>query len=553
MTPETPSKVDFLRQVRFFKDLEPSDLAQIAARLEESSRPAEEVVFKQGEAGDYFYIILSGEVLVLQQDGDQEQELIRLHNHDTFGEEALYFDQPRSATIKTLTNTEFYYLTKANFDWMLRTFPAIEPYLSVYANSYRLARRYKLEWLGKNEMVAIMDRRHPIRLIIDLWWVTLGIFFLLAIIAVLGFVTSQLGLPLGEQSVLWWIGGFIVLLGLALWVWAIFEWRNDFFVVTNIRVVWRERILLRSSSRQEAPLRQIQSLNTQTRSIFERMFKVGDVTVRTFNSTLIMTDVRRPVHMVKIIEDYMLRARRRKQQVELEQIRYTIRQRLGFSDDEAEPPVLEEQVPTAVTSNELFFNPFKTRVQQGKVINYRKHWSVFLGHAWLPLLSFSLVLLATFLSLILYPNWNLVLVEFLVILILVGWLGYHYIDWLNDLYQLTEDRIIDREKKPLGKELTRSAPLKNIQSLGHEIPNLLGLILNVGTVRINVGDDTLDFGGVHNPALVHQDISRYMEDLIRREEQAKDEQERNRMATWLEIYHDEAEQQRRSERRWDFG
>ena len=52
---------------------------------------------------------------------------------------------------------------------------------------------------------------------------------------------------------------------------------------------------------------------------------------------------------------------------------------------------------------------------------------------------------------------------------------------------VTRDRIIDRDKKPFGKESFRSAPIKNIQSVGHQIPNTIGLILNVGNVRINVG------------------------------------------------------------------
>ena len=118
---------------------------------------------------------------------------------------------------------------------------------------------------------------------------------------------------------------------------------------------------------------------------------------------------------------------------------------------------------------------------------------------------------------------------------------------------MTKDSVIDSEKKPLGKETTRSAPIKNIQSLGHEIPNFIGLILNVGVVRITVGEATLDFVGVFDPALVHQDISRRMEDVIADEERAKAEQEHNRMVTWLGIYHEEAEVNRRPKKRWDFG
>jgi hypothetical protein len=133
---------------------------------------------------------------------------------------------------------------------------------------------------------------------------------------------------------------------------------------------------------------------------------------------------------------------------------------------------------------------------------------------------------------------GLLLLYFIPFGIFLWWL-YSYEDWRNDIYRVTRDRIIDRDKKPFGKESFRSAPIKNIQSVGHQIPNTIGLILNVGNVRINVGDETFTFDGVHDPALVHQDISRRMEELAVATEEGRLKEEHERMATWLEIYHDE--------------
>ena len=80
--------------------------------------------------------------------------------------------------------------------------------------------------------------------------------------------------------------------------------------------------------------------------------------------------------------------------------------------------------------------------------------------------------------------------------------------------------------------------------MGHEIPNIFGLIFNVGNVDINVGDETFTFDGIHDPSVVHQDISRRMEEIVGQEEQQRIKQEHERMATWLEIYHHETEEQR---------
>ena len=49
---------------------------------------------------------------------------------------------------------------------------------------------------------------------------------------------------------------------------------------------------------------------------------------------------------------------------------------------------------------------------------------------------------------------------------------------------------------------------------------------------------------MHDPAVVHQDISRRMEELVARQERDQVQQEHDRMATWLEIYHDETKDQR---------
>ena len=78
----------------------------------------------------------------------------------------------------------------------------------------------------------------------------------------------------------------------------------------------------------------------------------------------------------------------------------------------------------------------------------------------------------------------------------------------------------------------------------HEVSGMIGLLLDVGDVYINVGDDTFDFRGVHSPAVVHRDISHRMEELAVKEKQERIQQEHERMATWLEIYHEETEDQR---------
>jgi hypothetical protein len=548
MIPEIEQRVKFLQDVQIFNELSDQDRAEVADRLKYEEYPDQEVIFSEGQDGDSIYFILTGKVRITRFDKDTEDEieLAIFDSGDTFGEDALYFNRERSATATTIGEVEVFYLDADDFEWLRKTYSQVEPYLAAFTRTHEIANRLKITWLGEGEYINLIARRHPIRLFGE----TIGIMFSIALVITL-FLALNYFLKGLESfvSILWFIGGGYSILGFAAILWAIADWRNDYFIVTNVRVVWRERILFRGTSRQETPLRTIQSMNIKTGNFIARAIRVGDLIVRTFNSELYMTDVQSPERMKDLIQGFILRSRRRSQLEQLAEIRRTIRQRLNIPRGEivTEEP---ESVPPVAAKQYSRFALFKTRIVEGGSITYRKHWTIFVRQSLLPNIFFiSSIILISFVSVYLAVNeidgstliWGAV---FLATVVFFFWWLYEYEDWRNDLYRVSKDLIIDRDKKPFGKESFRSAPIKNIQSLGHEVPNIFGLIFNVGNVYINVGDETFTFHGVHDPAVVHQDISRRMEELVAEEEKQRIQQEHERMATWLEIYHEETEEQR---------
>jgi hypothetical protein len=125
------------------------------------------------------------------------------------------------------------------------------------------------------------------------------------------------------------------------------------------------------------------------------------------------------------------------------------------------------------------------------------------------------------------------------------WWLYHYIDWRNDIYQITSEKIIDSMRKPLGDEITKSALLENIQSLDYERRGILGVILNFGDVNINVGTEKMVFMGVADPARAQQDIFNRMYYRQRKRQLADATKQWEQVSDWLAAYHRQAEDLRK--------
>jgi CRP-like cAMP-binding protein len=87
---------DALAALPFFKGLNGQELERIAARLQTQRFADGDTVFFAGEPGDRYYVIREGKALVTLPDGRPARTL---GPGDGFGELALLFGKPRSATV----------------------------------------------------------------------------------------------------------------------------------------------------------------------------------------------------------------------------------------------------------------------------------------------------------------------------------------------------------------------------------------------------------------------------------------------------------------------
>ncbi len=93
-----------LPKIPLFSDLDPAPFRELIERCQLRALKAGDRVFKQGSAGDSFFVICGGAVRVLRDEPERPQELAMLHEGSFFGEMAILSDAPRTATVESTSD-----------------------------------------------------------------------------------------------------------------------------------------------------------------------------------------------------------------------------------------------------------------------------------------------------------------------------------------------------------------------------------------------------------------------------------------------------------------
>jgi hypothetical protein len=535
--------------MHLFGGLDPSDLEHIMRYFTEVSYKPDQVLFSQGEPGDSFYIVLEGEIAVIRSVDGVESSVDVLVQGDYLGEEALLYNRPRGAKALSLDHAILLKTDKENFHNLLLSYPYIKVNLERIIQSRHFLHAHPFDWLGEDEVVYQIRRKHGAYLFV--------VMTIPVLILTLGLVVAGMGAFLEGSAArpgLFVIGGLLVAGGLLWGLWSYIDWTNDYYIVTNERVVWIERVIWLYDSRVEAPHASIQAVNVNT-SLLGRILGYGDVTINTYTGKVILKVVGEPYQMAALVQEYWHRAQNSYQQTDRKELVREIDRILGKEEPPAQPkkPVITS--PRAYDYSEpgfwakYFGGIFGQRIEEGGTITYRKHWLILLGKTWKPVLvSLAIVLAMIFCSgaywleklKVVQPGIIITGGMLVILLIVFPWWLYNYVDWRNDIYQLTDRNIFDIERKPLGTEVKKSGSLEKILSLEHDRPGFLGYVFNVGVVIINFGDAKFEFKGVHEPARIQQDIFSRMHELRVQQRKAEVGRERDRILALLELYHHEA-------------
>lgn len=107
-----------LKQVKYFETLSDLKIRQLIEVGYRQELAPSEVLFREGDAGDAFYIILSGSVEVYAEKIDKH--LVTLNAGAFFGELALLLGIPRTASVKALELTLVFVINQKGFKKLLQ-------------------------------------------------------------------------------------------------------------------------------------------------------------------------------------------------------------------------------------------------------------------------------------------------------------------------------------------------------------------------------------------------------------------------------------------------
>lgn len=537
-----------LRGVSLFDTVSDHDLLDIArlGRLEHHG-PGD-MVIHEGDTDKIFYVILKGQVRVWVK----ENGTPRLRNYhgegDFFGELAPLHNQPRQANVDVVDDVDLVAFEPEGFA-RITAHEQIDQYLRDWGQ--QRIRRSNRPFEGKHwdEISVVLAHKS---------WVALMrmVLFPIAIVVLTLTVWAVLRLFAEVSSQVMASIGVSITVGMGLWIfWMWEDWRNDDLIVTSKRIIHIERILVPPFpvERHEAYIEQIQDIITRNHGLWTWLFGVRSLEVKTAGAGVIQFPY---LDDADGIREEIFFARDLAQIRRLGEERGRIRQKLFTELGRAKPEAIvalesgeELRVTPEPTGLWMVFDYFipRSRIVRRDQIVWRKHWLVLLRQVGPPA-----ALLVLFLVLLILGSVGPGLLGQLPIYITVAapivglvaaflWYWWRYDGWRNDVYIVTDTRIIDIEGSPfhLQKESRREGTFDIIQNIDYSSPNWLFRILRVGSVTIDTAaqQKAFTFDLVPSPEEVQQEIFKRL--FAYREKGRHEESERRytEFARWFETYH----------------
>jgi CRP-like cAMP-binding protein/uncharacterized membrane protein YdbT with pleckstrin-like domain len=582
-----------------FKELTAEHWRDLATVTAWEHVPAGLDVTQQGQMGTKIHVLAAGAALVRSTDPsgrERPRHVIRKGFSDYYGIAGFLRRERHDATVRSLRDQDDRGAVVDGSDWLTLQRDDVVYLLAANPQLWQdtVLQQQLLEkpadarfaWQEKEETIEFFSRRHSVWL-----WGRVGVLFLvtygiLGLIALVGRFLTDNGFRWQTYFLVWAVLLFPLL------TWFVIDYLNDYYVITNRRVMRHDRVLFIYENRLEAMIERIQDITVRT-TLMAKILNYGNLAVQTAatGGAIIFDMVPDPEYVENILRSMQSQVRAGQRAEERENLRDKLLSGLKMRlIPEMPGRVLPADIQPQRQMGPLqrFWSrltaPFRTffrwlrelpekiyvvllkvlpkRAQdrilkerrerarrraaqmQDKII-YRKHIFFLIRAAIVPIatliITIGLFLFTNFEIIVAaWPSW-IRIPMFGFIIFCAFWLWYRWENWRNDQYILTRSHVIDITALPLGLfEQRRQAEWSRVQNANYEIPNFWANLFNYGTVIVETAATfgQLDFVNVPNPRKVQQEIFLRMTEARQAAEAKETAKRQATLSETLEIYNE---------------
>jgi hypothetical protein len=565
----TPQQMlSMLRASPLFSELFPEEFQRVIGLVEIRHAPAGTTFIEEKSDDADLYMLRRGRVRAYKMPREKSRPVVRFHLPGDLLNESAFLGGSSGAewTAEAVDNVEAWIIPAQHFHALVLKMSDMDTRLN-WSNRDPEVSEGEIVTLSSEfdnqrdgERLLWRGRRDQLMFFADAWlaWLLIAAALIAAVIAVLPNAPDLLAsTPAMITRIVMLIAGF------AIAAWNYIDWRNDDYIISDQRVIHRERVLLLVDQQDECPLEKVQNVQVRRPTFFSTLLDLGDVTIEAqgARANVVFRWVRHPENVARLVLGHTSRLHERRQALEKAQMQQALRKALtpnnaahdaahdAGQNDENEPQAdtpRQQQQPSRAQQIYRWLIP-PMRELRGTDIIYHKHWLLLIRTTGVPMLTF---LLSVALQIIV-PQLGLQTPAFLqdhlpqlagiaLSLGLLGWLIWRYEDWRNDVYIVTTDRVIDYDRSPFGFAGTqqKTAGMNGIQNVAYQTRGILDNLFNMGDVVIRTGgaDGELIFERVWNPRRVQREIVDRLEEFQRSQHQSQQTARRREITEWLTAY-----------------
>ncbi|MDA3811384.1 MAG: hypothetical protein PF518_13760 [Spirochaetaceae bacterium] len=301
-------------------------------------------------------------------------------------------------------------------------------------------------------------------------------------------------------------------------------WLSEKFVLTeknisavkiNFRPLGIKRNLL--------PLDQVRGIRIEKNRLKNRFFNVGSILIQTSAGTVLkLSDMDKPKKVQKVITDFINHSVKQSEGKERVEIRKKME---NYFESKETIHSSEKEISEVKTESDTIFN---------KSVFY-----LFSSTWWQLAAIAGLIVLAYLFRDSRGALFTLPAIPFFFILL------WRIQDWRNDLYKVSQGKIIDINKKPFGKsESNNLADIGFVTNVRSERKGILQYLFNYGDVLIETAGGNICFETVAAPLVVQAKLLELREQWKERENKKKRERQFQDFLVYSEIYKQAEEQNR---------